>query len=45
MSPLQGLMDKLKSIPVALPQAITLRPFGASAISQTASKGAKVTNA
>ena len=29
MSPLQGLMNKLESIPVAMPQAIALRPFGA----------------
>jgi hypothetical protein len=29
MSPFQGLRDKPASIPVALPQAILLRPFGA----------------
>jgi hypothetical protein len=29
MSPLQGLKNKLASLPVALPQAILLRPFGA----------------
>jgi hypothetical protein len=39
-------MDKLKSIPVAMPQAITLRPFGAfRAIFQTASKRSEGTNA
>jgi hypothetical protein len=27
MSPLQGLMNKLESIPVALPQAIKLSPL------------------
>jgi hypothetical protein len=35
MSPLRGLIKKLASLPVALPQAITLRPFGAF---QTTSK-------
>jgi hypothetical protein len=27
--PLQGFIDKLAALPVALPQAIALRPFGA----------------
>jgi hypothetical protein len=29
MSPLQGFINKLASLPVAMPQAITSRPFGA----------------
>ncbi len=29
MSPLQGLMNQLESLPVALPQALTFRSFGA----------------
>jgi hypothetical protein len=37
MSPLQGLINKLESLPVALPQAIKFRPFGALMEFQTAS--------
>jgi hypothetical protein len=29
MSPFQGFMNKLDSLPVALPQAIAFRPCGA----------------
>jgi hypothetical protein len=38
IAPLRGLIKKLASLPVALPQAITLRPFGAFGDFQLASK-------